>query len=279
MVNGTNDVFTIDEWGDYEDLNNFVWAPSNPQFGKYLILSTGQCPYDPNPENPNVTPKPKLHSNTIHKLITIDNDVGKITDYPLTENRTYTIPLPNNKKFVDEVTVNVNVPIPTPEPPVVGHANIYKNGQYLPNMFDHSTGEPLPEGTYSNNQYLDQINVNLRFGINYFRFSSDTPGITPKRKLTRVNVNTSVNVYQNQELIRMGVDNSTGRIWVNFILNSGPWTVTVSAGDYYMCSDVTSGSGRIDFYDSNDNFLFANGTSSAQNAYTYLPNTLYYIDM
>lgn len=159
LVNGTNSVFTIDEWGDYEDLNNFVWVPSNPQFGKYLILSTGQCPNNPNPDDPNVTPKPKLHSNTIHKLITIDENVGKINEILTHNNMEYSIPLPQNKKFVDEVKVTVNVP--PEEIPVVGNANITESGQYLPNNFNHQTGELLPEGTYSNNQYIDQINVTI----------------------------------------------------------------------------------------------------------------------
>lgn len=168
LVNGTNSVFTIDEWGDYEDLNNFVWVPSNPQFGKYLILSTGQCPNDPNPDDPNVTPKPKLHSNTIHKLITIDDNVGKINETLTHNNIEYSIPLPQNKKFVDEVKVTVNVP--PEEIPVVGNANITKSGQYLPNNFNHQTGELLPEGTYSNNQYLDQINVNIENNYNLSDF-------------------------------------------------------------------------------------------------------------
>lgn len=81
----------------------------------------------------------------------------------------YSIPLPQNKKFIDEVKVTVNVP--PEEIPVVGFANITKPGQYSPNQFNHQTGELLPEGTYSNNQYLDQINVNINNKVDLKTFS------------------------------------------------------------------------------------------------------------
>lgn len=44
---------------------------------------------------------------------------------------------------------------------MVGFANITENGQYIPSDFDHQTGQKLPEGQSSNNQYLNQVIVNV----------------------------------------------------------------------------------------------------------------------
>lgn len=45
--------------------------------------------------------------------------------------------------------------------PILTHVNIEDNGQYSPNMFDTETGDLLPEGTTSDAQYIDQVNVNV----------------------------------------------------------------------------------------------------------------------
>lgn len=105
-----------------------------------------------NPNNPNdyydikVEVPPNLETINNKKLI------NNNTTYTISELMTDT----NKNGITKDSTLLVEV-----SSPIVGFANIKDNGQYLPNNFDNETGNLLPEGQTSNNQYLNQINVSV----------------------------------------------------------------------------------------------------------------------
>jgi hypothetical protein len=198
-----------------------------------------------------------------------------IPDYPPTSSQkqlnlvantttTQTI-YPPNGEYWNSIKYSVNVPIP--KITQISNYSITQNG---------TKTIPIPTGYDAVNSI--SVNVNIKFGINHFRFGSDSS--TTKRKLTLNQTENTITIYNNQEIVKINPNNSSTTILVSYLFNSGEWTMTKYPGRYYYIGDYSS-SKDIYFYDSNNNliFKFEDNNNGTEGTNLVLPKSLYELDM
>lgn len=216
-----------------------------------------------------------MSSVTVNNNVTIPT-LETLTNKRLQSEQTYTVSSlmtdsANNAGITKESTLIVDLP---DYPPTSGQLTLDLKSNTSGTGF--TTVDPISEinkDYFSSVRY--RVNVPTTFGINYYKYS-DSSGT--KRKLIKYTTNTNVLVYSGQEIIRMTEDNNT--IQISYVLNSGQWTMSISAGTYASIANYSS-NGLIRFYDINDNFLFGisdtnNGTDES---IIYLSKSIYWIDM
>lgn len=253
-----DDEISITSNGDYilgqndQDMDDLEMDKevTTPNQNRSLILS----------KNEETTPTFVLGKFNVNVPQTLVNNYTQPT---ITTNGTYTIP--NGYTGFNNFTVNV----PTPKITQISNYSITQNG---------TKTIPIPTGYDAVNSISVNVNVNIKFGINYFRFGSDSS--TTKRKLTLNQTQNTVTIYNNQEIVTINPNYSSTSIVVSYLFNSNQWTMTRNAGVYYFIGDYSS-SNVIYFYDSNNSFLFSfqdnnNGTEGTN---LVLPKSLYEIDM
>lgn len=226
----------------------------------------------------------------IGKLIKLDDYIGEIqqeftANTSSNDNNYVTIALPNGKKYVDSVKIKVNV---QQQQPVVGHANITKNGQYLPNEFNSTTGNLLPSGTTSNNQYLEQINVDttkilkITNGLSFRSYNGNTYGLY---SFTRVYSSTTINLSVCDECVYCIYNKNDKTLTVYCCINaasSGSFTLSPTSNQviYYWKNNYVPHANTYNvavLYESSGNVLMeirdlgaGDGESSIQWSYCML---------
>lgn len=223
IVNVNNDLNTIEQWDDKNDQSNYEFLNNTNN-----LIKT----YTTNPTNP------KLFSNKSTKLININNWIGTLTLDDNISNGQYNInQLLQNKRFADKINLQITR---QGEQPVTGGANITKNGQYTPNEFNHSTGDLLPEGTYSNNQYIDQINVNVPtypFDLKYIAYNVNS--VWNFAEIENINwVTGPVQLQPNNIFIGYNKTYSNTRVFFWFCQNTSNETITIGTNNDWCATFI-----------------------------------------
>ena len=193
---------------------------------------------------------PNTITITVPQNPTLNNGVLQNIDIENSNLITYN---ENNEIYGTNINLNLANYNP-PDNPKVGFANITENGQYLPDDFDNDGEYTLLK---SDNQYLDQINVNVKIYINKIKDKSYNTVWADDNTNTGWNFyrrDTTINITSGKDVLIIEKWNSKGVFQIYYYIDFTGGNKTIYGNSWVLITDTNND--YINLLDKNNNLIF-----------------------